>query len=93
MCFKTFEIICFTFQSKSPHRSEKVPEIPSQATGSPHEGTGFHKIAKETDPGSRCSTPTEVCHWYFNFLPFAICWPCCMFKVVHLKHDIQHTCL
>lgn len=46
-------------KSKSPHRSEKIQEITSQAAGSPHEVAGFHKIAKEAEPGSRCSTPTE----------------------------------
>ncbi|XP_045172777.2 serine/threonine-protein kinase ULK2-like [Mercenaria mercenaria] len=46
-------------KSKSPLKSEKLQEPSSHITGSPREVAGFLKIAKETETGSRCSTPTE----------------------------------
>ncbi|XP_060584865.1 serine/threonine-protein kinase ULK2-like isoform X3 [Ruditapes philippinarum] len=46
-------------KSKSPMKSERMQEPPVHITGSPREVAGFLKIAKETETGSRCSTPTE----------------------------------
>ncbi|KAL4223474.1 Serine/threonine-protein kinase ulk2 [Mactra antiquata] len=49
-----------THKAKSPHKSDKVQEPPCSTTGSPHvEHAKCMKIAKETEAGSRCSTPTE----------------------------------
>lgn len=48
------------FQSKTASKLEKVHEHSSHKTGSPRDPGGFVKVAKETDHGSQCSTPTEV---------------------------------
>lgn len=48
------------FQSKTASKLEKVHEQSSHKNGSPRDNAGFIKVAKDTEHGSQCSTPTEV---------------------------------